>query len=222
MVQNVRKMIRSRSGNGAPASVLRGMASAAASATAPRMRCSRPPAWSAFQADGPEHPRTRRNSRSGRAMQGEHPRHAHHHHEPADQSSVGGQLRGGAPVDGLEHNGQLEADQHEQERVEKELEDLPDGGQLEAGGGGGQLRRLPAQPHADGHRGEHSRGPQLLGREIGGVGGEQGDGGLRGRRVVEPPPDCGDSHANHHADRDTAKARGEELRPGLRQGGSCR
>ena len=91
----------------------------------------------------------------------------------------------GEPV---EDRPQLEADEHEQQGVQHEDQDLPDGVALEPRLHGRQLGRVPADVDADGDRGEHGRDARGLGREVGEVAGEERDRDL-GRRVVEPAPD---------------------------------
>ena len=82
---------------------------------------------------------------------------------------------------------QLQADEHEEERVQDEGEDLPRRGSLQALLRVRQLRRAPAHVDAGRDDGEDARGPDRLRGEIREVAREQGDRRLDGR-VVQPPP----------------------------------
>ena len=117
------------------------------------------------------------------------------------------------PVD---HGRQLQADEHEQGRVEEEGDDLPDRGALDPGGRGGQPRGQPAHVDADGDRGEHAGDADRLRRQVGEVGGEEGDRDLD-RRVVEPPAHGGDHGADRDPDRDPAGDHDDEVAARLEQ-----
>ena len=101
---------------------------------------------------------------------------------------------GAQAVDPVDDGRQLQADEHEERRVEQEGDDLPDGVALDPGRRRGQPRGQPAHVDADGDRGEDAGDPERLGRQVGEVGGEQGDRDLD-RRVVEPAADGRDDRA---------------------------
>ena len=61
---------------------------------------------------------------------------------------------------------QLQADQHEEQRVQEEDDDLPDGVALDARLRRRELRRVRAHVDADGDGGEHGRRIQQLGRQV--------------------------------------------------------
>ncbi len=111
--------------------------------------------------------------------------------------------------------GQLQPDQDEQERVEQELQDLPERVAREPLARGGDLRRPEADVDPRRHGREHAGAAEPLGRHVGRVARQQRDRGLD-HDVVEPPPDLGDDPAGREADGDAPDAAGEELPAGVR------
>ncbi len=138
------------------------------------------------------------------------------HHGAGDQRALRDQLAERTVVEALDDQRKLEADEHEERRVEEEDQDLPDGVSLDPGGRGRQLGGEATHVDADGHRGEDARDADRLSREIREVGGGQGDRDLDGR-VVEPAPDRGDDRADADADRDAADRADHELAACLEQ-----
>ena len=114
----------------------------------------------------------------------------------------------------VEDHRQLQPDQQEQDRVEEERDDLPHRVALHADLRRGQARGLRAHVEADRDRGGDAGEPELLGRQVGGVAGEQGDRDLH-RRVVQPLPHLGDDPADGEPERRAADAGVEELGAGL-------
>ena len=98
---------------------------------------------------------------------------------------------------------QLEADQREQERVDEEDEDLPEGVAGQSRLDGRELRCVPAHVDADRDRGEHTRDTDRGGREVRQIAREEGDRDLR-RRVVDTAADLAHHVPDGEADRDAA------------------
>ena len=123
-----------------------------------------------------------------RVEHGEDPREAQDDHGEADERRVAEEPRRGHVAERVDDDRELEADEHEQERVQEVLDDLPHRDALQPHLGSRQLRRVPAEvdPRRDG--GEHGRDAHQLGRDERDVAGEERDRDLR-RRVVEAPAD---------------------------------
>ena len=131
MTEKVRKRINSRSGNGAPASVSRGSASAAARETAPRIPAQE-------RKTAPRQFDIRRVSH-WRVQHRKHPRKAQADHRDAHERGIAEEPHTGDVAEGVDDDRQLQADQHEEEGVQHVLDDLPDRQTLQANLGGGQL-----------------------------------------------------------------------------------
>ena len=129
----------------------------------------------------------------------EDPREAEGDHRQADEHGVAEEPRGGHAVERVEDHGQLQADEHEEERVEEVLDDLPDGERLEPDLRRGELRRVPAEVDAGRHRREDGRDAEQLGRDEGEVAGEERDRDLGGR-VVETSPELAHEPADDETD----------------------
>ena len=105
------------------------------------------------------------------------------------------------PADPVDDARQLEADEHEEHGVEDEDEDLPHREGLDPGGRRDELRRVPAEVDAGGHRGQDRRDAERLGRQVGEVRRDERDRDLR-RGVVERLAQRRDDVADGDADRD--------------------
>ena len=85
----------------------------------------------------------------------EHPREAESDHGEADECCVADETRCGHVAERVDDDRELEADEHEQERIQQVLDDLPHGDALEAHLGRRQLGRVPAEEDPGRHGGEH-------------------------------------------------------------------
>ena len=123
------------------------------------------------------------------------------HDRGADRGGVAEQRLPAGALEAVEHDRQLQPDEHEQRRVEQELQQLPHVEALDAGRGGGDPRRLPADVAADGDRREHGRDVEVLGGHVRRVGRQQADRVLH-QRVVELG-----AHPRDHPARRPARSR---------------
>ena len=82
----------------------------------------------------------------------------------AHEHGIPDELRRGDPTEGIDHDRELQADEHEEERVQEVLDDLPHRDPLQAHLRGRQLGCVPAEvdPGRDG--GEHGRDAHQLRR----------------------------------------------------------
>ena len=112
----------------------------------------------------------------------------------------------------VEDHRQLKPDQHEEQRVQDEHDDLPHGVTLDACPCRRELGRMRAHVDADGDGREHCRRVDQLGRDVGEVRAEQGDRDLE-RRVVEPATHLPDDPADGEADGDAGNDAVDELEP---------
>ncbi len=78
---------------------------------------------------------------------------------------------------------QLQPDQQKEQAVEQEDQHIPDRVGLQARVGGEEARRLVAQVEPGREYGQDSRHLQGIGHQVGGIGGEQGNGDFGGRIV---------------------------------------
>ena len=85
----------------------------------------------------------------------EHPHEAEDDHGEADECRVADETRCGHVAERVDDDRELEADEHEQERVQQVLDDLPHCDALEAHLGRRQLGRVPAEEDPGRHGGEH-------------------------------------------------------------------
>src|SRR5204862_3717286 len=110
---------------------------------------------------------------------------------------------------------QLETDQDEQDRIDDEVEDVPDVVALQA-----RLRERddlrPADTHVDArcHGRQDSGDANRIRRYEGRVAGEQGDRDAY-LRVLDAPADLGGDPANRDANRDAATGTEDEPQPGM-------
>ena len=95
----------------------------------------------------------------------EDPGEAHDDHREAHQRGVAEESRSGNVAERVENHGQLQADEDEEERVQRVLDDLPDRKPLETHLRGRELGRVPAEVHPRAHGCEHRRNAQQLGRD---------------------------------------------------------
>ena len=124
------------------------------------------------------------------------------------------QVGRGVGVELVEDSGQLQADQREEDRVERERDDLPRRLAHQPHLGRRQLGCVPA--HVDPHRHcrDHGRDADQLSRDVGEIAREQGNRHLCGREV-EPPShlahDPADGEADRHAAEDVEHERHSRL-----------
>ena len=108
----------------------------------------------------------------------------------------------------LEDGPQLEADQQEREPGQQEDDQLPDLALLEPGGGGQRPRPVAAEVETGGHHGQHARGVELVGGQVGGERQDQQHRVLDDRRL-DPAQQAGagpsDGEPDAHAGTTTAK-----------------
>ena len=216
-IENARKTISARSGNGPPESVSSGIASAAASVTPPRMpgpadeRDELPGRRRIpFTQAARQPPRDVRDREAASEPDGDD--------DNPEQRGVPEQLLPGETVELVENRSELEADEPEQERVQEEVEDRPEPVALEPRVDGRQLRRVPAHVDACRDDGEHSRHAERSGRQEGDVAGQERDRHLE-RRVVDAEADEADHPSDHEPDRDPTQRRS---RRSLRRRGRAR
>ncbi len=149
------------------------------------------------------------------------PDQAGHDHDEADRHAPPQQLAGRLPGQPVEDHRELQPDQHEQQRVEDEDEDLPDRVALEAHRRRRDLRRPPAEHDSGRDRRQDAREIQRLGRHVAGVAAEQRDRDLD-RDVVDPPPDLGDHPADGQADRHAPRGADHEVQARPPRSRTCR
>ena len=192
---NVRKTIRSRPGNGVAAVRLerqrqRGRERHGAAHSGPGDEDGAAPVG-----HPPDDPLRRVQHR-------EDPREAQDDHREAHERGVAEEPRRGDALQRVEDDRELEADEHEEERVEEVLDDLPDGERLKPDLRRRELRRVPAEVDAGRHRREDGRDAEQLGREEREVPGEERDRDLGGRVVQaqsELPHQPADHEPHEHA-----------------------
>ena len=173
MTEKVRKRIRSRPGNGAPSSVASGNASAAARETAPRIpahdtntaprQLDMRPAIH-FGAWRTTNTHAKRSAITVPLTSAAQPRSAVENRERVDDDR------------------ELEADEHEQERIQRVLDDLPHRDPLQPNLGGGEACASPGRRRRD--RSENVETP-ISPRNEGDVPAQQRERDLRGW-IVEP------------------------------------
>ena len=120
------------------------------------------------------------------------------------------------PRERVEDRSQLETDEAEQQGVQQEGQDLPDGIALQARLHGRQLGRVPAHVDAHGDDGEHGRDAGRLRRQVGEVARQQRDRD-RGRRVRDAATHLADHEAHADTDGDAADDVEAEAPDGVRE-----
>ena len=202
-------MIRSRPGSGSPASVFSGMASAAATDTAPRIPVKATSRTSTH--GGPSARPSRARGAGGAPRTRTSTRSAPRRPSPRPRAPSPDQRAERRAVDALDDRRQLQPDEHEQRRVEGEDDDLPGRVGLQARGGATSSGRPPAQvrPARDG--GQHGRDPERLGRQVGQVGASAARSRSRSARPRRRRRTCATTSADHEPDRDAADGVDDEL-----------
>src|SRR6266508_5597862 len=85
-----------------------------------------------------------------------YPGETHDDDGPGDEERIPRELPGRVARQRVENAGELETHECEQERVDDEHEDLPDGHALKPGLDGRQLRRAPAEVDPRRHHGQNT------------------------------------------------------------------
>ena len=142
----------------------------------------------------------------------EHPGEAQEDHGQAHEDGVAEEPQCGHVSERVEDDRKLEADEHEQERVQQVLDDLPHCAPLEPHLRARQLGRVPAEVDAGRHGGEHRGDPHQVGGNERDVAGEKRDRDLR-RRVVQPTTNLADEPSDSEAEGDSAAGCDQKGRP---------
>ena len=154
-IENARKTINERSGNGPPASISNGIASAAASVTPPRMPAQPMNVMNCQGGVGSRSRRLRDNQRGTYAI-GKPQANLTATTTTQSSAAYPSELLPGETVELVEDRSELEADEPEQERVQEEAEDRPEPVALEPRVDGRQFGRVPAHVDACRDDREHS------------------------------------------------------------------
>ncbi len=179
---NVRKRMKERCGKGSPASIVSGIASAAARETAPRIP-AHAISVSADRGGIGSRSRIRRTQQPRQLGRRVDPEGASDEHRQPDGHRPPEQVGGRVGIELVEDSGQLQPDQPEEDRVERERDDLPRRLAHQPDLGRRQLGRVPADVDPDRHGRDHRRDADQLGRDVGEIAREQGDRHLGGREV---------------------------------------
>ena len=188
MTQNVRKRMRSRSGNGSPLSVVSGIASAATSeidaANAGEGQHERPlPGRRGVGApDGGNEP-------ARQVDRGKCPDEAGGDEDRGDQQRRGSELRDGIVPDFREDRARLKAGDQEQHALDQVDQEIPEENALQPGRRADQAEAVPAHVEADRHRRQHAGAAEMLRRPEGDVWRQDRKGDLDAR-VSDPAPEA--------------------------------
>ena len=133
-----------------------------------------------------------------------------------DRRGVAEQLGPRVLREAVEDDRELQADEHEEQRVGDEDEDLPDRGAREARLHLKDARGVPAEIEAGAHRGEDARDAGRLSRQVGEVAREQRDRDRR-RRARDPADRLRHQVADDETDDDPRDDPDHEARAGLEE-----